>query len=142
MKIKYFNILGTHKYHCLKNVSIRSFLGFFFSYLDWILSDTEYTSILSPTDGKYGPRKTTDTNIYNFIEVFILLYTFLGYYVVWHKEYMIWLVLFSKLSDVLPVFNCARAIGNLLSICLGVSILSIFPHFASYIVFLSFYNYF
>ena len=31
--------------------------------------------------------------------------------------------LFSKFSDVLPAFTCARAIGNLWGICLGVNIL-------------------
>ena len=34
---------------------------------------------------------------------------------------------FSKFSDVLPAFTCARAIGNLRSICLGVNILSPSP---------------
>ena len=37
---------------------------------------------------------------------------------------MICLISFSKFSDVLPAFTCARAIGNLSSICLGVNILS------------------
>ena len=39
------------------------------------------------------------------------------------KEYMICLISFSKFSDVLPAFACARAIGNLGSICLGVNTL-------------------
>ena len=35
---------------------------------------------------------------------------------------MICLVSFSKFSDVLPIFTCARAMDNLSSICLGVNI--------------------
>ena len=30
---------------------------------------------------------------------------------------------FKKLSELLPAFTCARAIGNLWSICFGVNIL-------------------
>ena len=41
-----------------------------------------------------------------------------------YKEYMIWWTLFSKFSDVLSAFTCARAIGNLWSICLGGNILN------------------
>ena len=37
---------------------------------------------------------------------------------------MIWLISFSKFSDVLPVFTCASAIDNLGNICLGLIILS------------------
>ena len=40
---------------------------------------------------------------------------------------MIFLVSFSKFSDVLPAFTCARAINNLLDICVGVNILSPLP---------------
>ena len=40
---------------------------------------------------------------------------------------MVYLISFSKTSDALPVFTCAIAIGNLWSICLGVSTLSPFP---------------
>ena len=36
---------------------------------------------------------------------------------------MIWRISFSKFQDVLPTFTCARAIGNLWSICLGLNIL-------------------
>ena len=39
-----------------------------------------------------------------------------------HKEYMICLISFSKFSDVLFAFTCARAIGNILRICLRVHI--------------------
>ena len=35
-----------------------------------------------------------------------------------------YLISFSKFSDVLPAFTCTRANGNLWSICLGVNILS------------------
>ena len=58
---------------------------------------------------------------YIFIEFIILLYTFLVISFARYKEYMICLILFSKFSDFLPAFTCARAIGNLWSICLGVS---------------------
>ena len=34
------------------------------------------------------------------------------------------MILFSRCPDVLPVFTCAEAFGNLWSICLGVNILS------------------
>ena len=34
---------------------------------------------------------------------------------------------FSKFSYLLPAFTCARAIGNLWSICLGVNSLIPFP---------------
>ena len=40
---------------------------------------------------------------------------------------MICLNSFSKFSYVLPAFTCARGIGNLCNICLGVNILSHFP---------------
>ena len=36
---------------------------------------------------------------------------------------MIYLILFSKFSDVSPALNCASAIGNPWDICLGVNIL-------------------
>ena len=43
---------------------------------------------------------------------------------------MICLISFNKFSDVLPAVNCARAVGNLWSICWGVSILRPSPYFA------------
>ena len=52
------------------------------------------------------------------MEFIIWFYTFPLY-----KEYMICLISFSKLSDVLPTFTCASAIGNLRNICFGVKIL-------------------
>ena len=56
---------------------------------------------------------------HTFIEFIILLDNFL-------VIYMIFLISFSNCSDVLSVFTCARAIGNLWNICLGVTILFIF----------------
>ena len=50
--------------------------------------------------------------------VSILLYTFLVISFARYKEYMICLISFSKFSDVLSAFTCARAIGNLRRICL------------------------
>ena len=43
------------------------------------------------------------------------------------KKYMIWRISFSKFPDVLPVFTCSNAIGNLWSICLSVNIFIILP---------------
>ena len=53
------------------------------------------------------------TTFYNFIAFIKLLYTFLVISFARYKEYMIRLISFSKLSDVLPAFICANAIGNL-----------------------------
>ena len=60
---------------------------------------------------------------YKFIEFITLLYTFLVISFARYKEYIFHLILFSKYSDILHVFTCARAIGNLWSICLGLNIL-------------------
>ena len=60
---------------------------------------------------------------HTFIKVIILLYNFLVIYFALHKGYMICLVSCSKCSDVLPALTCARAIGNLSSICLRAHIL-------------------
>ena len=70
-------------------------------------------------------RKRYSFLYYTFIEYVLLLYTVLVISFARYKKYMICLISFSKLSDVLPVFTCARAIGNLSSICLGVSILKL-----------------
>ena len=43
---------------------------------------------------------------------------------------MICLISFRKFSDVLPDFTCGKAIGNLLSICLGVIVLNHSPFVA------------
>ena len=56
----------------------------------------------------------------------MLLYTFLVISFHWYKEQTICPISFNKLSELLPVFTFARAIGNLWSICLGV-ILSPLP---------------
>ena len=64
---------------------------------------------------------------HTFIEFIILLYTFLIIYFAWYKEYMIRLISFSKLSDVLTALTWTRAIANIWSICLGVSIFTPFP---------------
>ena len=62
---------------------------------------------------------------YNFIEL-ILLYTFLVIYFARYKEYITCLTSFLMFSDVLSAFICARVIGNLWSICLGVNILVLY----------------
>ena len=63
-------------------------------------------------------------SFYNSIEFLMLLYTSLEIRLTQYKRYIIWRISFSKFSDVLPAFTCARAVGNLWSICLGVNILS------------------
>ena len=61
----------------------------------------------------------------------ILLYTFFSVISFAHyKEYMICLIPFSKFSDVLHAFTCARTIVNLWSISLGVKIFHPFPCFS------------
>ena len=50
---------------------------------------------------------------YNLIEFIILLYTFLIVSFPQYKKYIIFLISFSKFSDVLPSFTCATATGNL-----------------------------
>ena len=70
------------------------------------------------------------TLFYNFIEFIMLMYTFLvislqkmkRIYTL-YKEHIVWRISFSKFSDVLPAFTCARVISSLWSICLGVNIL-------------------
>ena len=54
----------------------------------------------------------------------MLLYTLLVISFAQCKKYMISQITFSKFSDVLPAFTCARANGKL-----GVSILSPFSYF-------------
>ena len=51
--------------------------------------------------------------IFEFIEFIILLYTFLVISFDQYNKCIISLISFSKFSDVLPDFNCARAISNL-----------------------------
>ena len=50
---------------------------------------------------------------YNFMEFIILLYTFLVISFARYKEHLIFLISFSKFSDVLPAFTFAKPIGNL-----------------------------
>ena len=50
---------------------------------------------------------------YKFIEFSIFLYAFLVTSFPLYKKYLIFLISISKLPDVLPVFTCPRAIGNL-----------------------------
>ena len=57
------------------------------------------------------------------IDLIMLLYTLLVICFDWYKEKTICLISFNKLSELLPAFTCARAIGNLWSICLGVNVL-------------------
>ena len=57
----------------------------------------------------------------------MLLYTFLVIYFGWYREQTICLISFNKLCELLIAFTCARAIGNLWSICLRVNILSPIP---------------
>ena len=63
------------------------------------------------------------TLFYNFIEFMILFYTFLVISSFRYKEYIIFLISFSKFSDLLPAFTCASGIGNLWSNCFVVNIL-------------------
>ena len=56
-----------------------------------------------------------------------MLYTFSVISFPRYQEYMTCLISFSQFSYVLPAFTCARAIGNLSSICLGVDILTPLP---------------
>ena len=53
----------------------------------------------------------------------MLLFSFLAISRAKYKGYMIYRISFSKFSDILPAFTCARAIGNLCSLYLGISIL-------------------
>ena len=50
---------------------------------------------------------------YNFIEFIILLHTLLVISFARYKEYIIFLISFSKFSDVLTTFTCASAIANI-----------------------------
>ena len=74
-------------------------------------------------------------HFYNWTDLIMLLYTFLV------TCFNCCIISFNKLSELLPAFTCARAIGNLCSICLGVRILSCssFSCFSCYIFFLRHY---
>ena len=61
---------------------------------------------------------------YSSIEFIVFLYTFLVISFTQCKKYMIW-ISFSTILDVLSAFTCASAIGDIWSIPLGVSNLSL-----------------
>ena len=52
----------------------------------------------------------------------MLSYTFLVISSDWCKKQTICQISFNKLSELLPAFTYARAIGNIWSICLGANI--------------------
>ena len=58
---------------------------------------------------------------YTCIDLIMLLYTFLVISFAQYKEKTICLISFNKRFELLPAFTCARAIGHLWSICLGVN---------------------
>ena len=76
-----------------------------------------------------------------FLEFIDIVFTFVlylyqiikSYSFAQYKEYMICLTSCSKFWDVLPAFTCARATGNLESICLGVNIFNPLPFFYFYL---------
>ena len=70
-----------------------------------------------------------DILFHSFVECIILSY----YLLVISFGYLIWRILFSKFSDVLPFFTCGSAIGNLWGICLGVTIVRPFPWLTFYL---------
>ena len=71
-------------------------------------------------------------HFYICIDLIMLLYTFLVIPFDWCRDKTICLISFNNLSELLPVFTCVRATGNLWSICLGVNILSHVPFFDFY----------
>ena len=60
--------------------------------------------------------------LYLYLIHYIVIYFFSNFFARCNK-YMICLTSFSKFSDVLPAFTCARTIGDLWNICLRVNIL-------------------
>ena len=61
------------------------------------------------------------------LEVFVIIYFFSNFF--WLIQRINSLcVSFNKLSELLPAFACARAIGDLWSICLGVNIFGFKNH--------------
>ena len=66
-------------------------------------------------------------------DLIMLLYNFLVISFEWYKESRICLISFNILPELLPAFACARGIGNLRSIYLGVNILSPSPYFVLYL---------
>ena len=70
---------------------------------------------------------------YNFIELIISLYTFLVISFSRYKECIICLISFSKFSDELPAFTCARAINNFWSISSGLDSFSPSTYFSLFL---------
>ena len=64
---------------------------------------------------------------YTVIELILWLYTISVISFAWDKN--IWFAWFY-LVNFQPAFTCARAIGNLWSICLGVKVINHFPCFS------------
>ena len=60
-----------------------------------------------------------------FMDLIMLLYTFLVICLNWYKEWTTCLISFYKLSELLPAFTCESAIGNFWSICLDLTTLSL-----------------
>ena len=46
----------SYNLYCAKSVCIRSYSGLYFPAFDWIQTDTEYLSVISPNAEKYGPE--------------------------------------------------------------------------------------
>ena len=56
---------------------------------------------------------------YKSIKLAILLYTVLVIFFPWYKEYIIWQILCSSFSSILPAWACASAIGDFWYIRVG-----------------------
>ena len=61
---------------------------------------------------------------YNFL-IFIILHIFFKFYLTQCKQSIILRILWTKFTDALSAFDCARAIDNIWSICLGVATLGV-----------------
>ena len=66
---------------------------------------------------------SVDFRIMPLLNLLYCLFTFYAIFFLMQKNKCFSLISFSNFSDVLLAFASARAIGNLLSICLGVNIL-------------------
>ena len=109
MYSKYWDLIKHHIYHSFKFILSERFSNNLWG--SDVLLFSEVLNIVSIL-------------FYNFIEFIILLYTFLVTSFSQCKKYVICLISFSKFSDVLLTFPCAKAIGNLWSNWSGVNILS------------------
>ena len=56
---------------------------------------------------------TVSILFYNFVELIVLLHTFLVISFAQYKEYIICMISFSIFSDVFPAFTCESTIDNL-----------------------------